>query len=178
MTCLHVLGLIDAGPFVDFSRAQMEAALAHARECQTCRLALEASEALAGDLAALPQPAAPPGLAGSILAGIEAVDRARAAAGGEDQRARRPHRLPGLSDWSAWSTALGGSVAGLILVTSMPRVHEVLVTWVPTADNAMMTGWLEEPPGFAGGVVLAAGLLLFVVGLLASIGDRNRPDVT
>ena len=177
MTCLHVLGLIDAGPFVDFSRAQMEAALAHARECQTCRLALEASEALAGDLAALPQPPAPPGLTASILAGIETVDRARAAAEAE-RTAERPRSLSGLRDWTAWATAFGGSVAGLSLVLSMPRVHDALAEWLQTADSRVVANLLEQGPGIVGGVVLMAGLLLFAAGLLAPVSDEGRPDAS
>jgi hypothetical protein len=177
MTCTHVLGVIDAGPFVDVPRAQLEAARAHARECRTCRAALEASVLLSVDLAALPEPAAPPELAASILRRIEGVDRARAAAEAE-RAAERPRSLSGLRDWTAWSTAFGGSVAGLSLVLSMPRVHDALAEWPQTADSRVVASLLEQGPGIAGGVVLVAGLLLFAAGLLAPVSDGGRPDAS
>jgi hypothetical protein len=177
MTCTHVLGVIDAGPFVDVPRAQREAALAHARQCQACRVALEASVLLSVDLAALPEPAAPPELAASILRRIEGVSRARAVAEAE-RTAERPRSLSGLRDWPAWSTAFGGSVAGLSVVLSMPRVHDALAEWPQTADSRVVANLLEQGPGIVGGVVLVAGLLLFAVGLLAPLGDRNRRDAS
>ena len=60
MTCAHVLGLIDAGPFADYPQAHLDAAWQHARQCGTCGPALETAAALSTALAALPQFAATP----------------------------------------------------------------------------------------------------------------------
>ena len=76
MTCTHVLGLIDAGPFADYPRAHLDAAWEHARQCATCGPALQAAAALTADLPALPQPAPPPDLAAAVLARIARIDRA------------------------------------------------------------------------------------------------------
>jgi len=68
MTCAHVLGLIDAGPFADYPRAHLESAWRHARQCATCGPAMEAATSLTMDLSNLPQGAGSSELTTAILA--------------------------------------------------------------------------------------------------------------
>ena len=75
MTCAHVLGLIDAGPFADYPPAHLESAWQHARQCATCGPAMEAATSLTIDLAALPQVAASPELTTTIPARIARTDQ-------------------------------------------------------------------------------------------------------
>ena len=50
MTCAHVLGIIDAGPFADCSPADLAAARAHAMQCATCGMALATADAMTSEL--------------------------------------------------------------------------------------------------------------------------------
>jgi hypothetical protein len=111
MTCTHVLGLIDAGPFADYPRAHLDEAWRHAQNCATCNRALETSRLLDVELAALPQPVPSDDLTRSVLARVEQIDRARVgAAAPAETRA-----FSSVADGSAWATAFGAGAAALIL---------------------------------------------------------------
>jgi hypothetical protein len=161
MTCTHVLGLIDAGPFADYPRAHLDAAWQHARQCATCGPALQAAAALTDDLKALPRPAAPPDFTAAVLARIAPIERSHSDAVVAAVSDRRD--FAGTHDWSTWATALGSLAAGFVVALSMS----------PGGDG--MRPRLMAMPGMTpGGPVLAASLLLYVVGLFAPLSSRSR----
>jgi hypothetical protein len=95
MTCRHVLGLIDAGPFADASQAHLDRALSHAATCPTCGPALAASRALTARLRGLAQPAPPITIAATVMARVAAVhlpDRNTGPATGVPVQTRTPDR--------------------------------------------------------------------------------------
>ena len=154
MTCTHVLGLIDAGPFADYPRAHLEAAWRHARQCPTCGPALETATRLTADLHALADPAPPPDLARVVLARIAQVDEEHAVPVG---LAPAGNRLS-VGDWSVWASA-GGSLTAFAIAGSMPAA-------------GVMRILIESPATQA--LVLGAGLILYVAGLFAPLGRKNR----
>lgn len=172
MTCTHVLDLIDAGPFADYPRAHFDAAWQHAHQCATCGPALEAATAITADLAALPQPAPPPDLAGAVLARIAQIDHAHSAPAGAampETRARSSTR-----DWTAaWAAALGGLAAGLAIVLSMPSSDRAPIQIASPRVGGMTAGLVARPSTTTEALVLAAGLVLYVVGLFAPLGGRK-----
>jgi hypothetical protein len=171
MTCAHVLGLIDAGPFADYPPAHLAAALQHARQCGTCGHALETATRLTAALTELDSPAPPPHLAVNVMARIARIEAANplpAAAAGSVAIV-----APSTRDWSAWATAFGGLAAGLAIVVSTqfgeasahflwPRLR-----WITTATVAM-------PASSTGALFLGIALLLYVGGLFAPLRDRRR----
>jgi hypothetical protein len=168
MTCAHVLGLIDAGPFADYPPAHLAAALQHAHQCGPCGQALETSTRLTAALTTLPSPAPPPHLAVNVMARIariEAVTPLPAAA-----EASFAIVAPGMRDWSAWATAFGGLAAGLAIVLSTPfgeaSAHFLWprLRWITTATVAM-------PASSTGAFCLGIALLLYVGGLFAPLRD-------
>ena len=173
MTCAHVLGLIDAGPFADYPRAHLDAAWQHARQCATCGPALKAAAVLTADLAALSRPAPPPELAAAVLARIARIEQAHA----DPTVAAMPEAtaLSGIRDWSAWATTLGGLGAGLAIVLSTPLRETAPIDIALPRVRGIAAGLVAIPSTTIGTLVLAAGLMLYVAGLFAPIGDRNRP---
>ena len=172
MTCRHVLGLIDAGPFADYPRAHLDAAWQHARQCPTCGPAHEAATALTSDLASLPYPAPPRDLTAAVLARIGEIAPA--------ETARAATTIPEATmpsvtrNWPAWATALGGMSAGL-----------AIVLWTPLGGVAPMDiAWLRLPgviPNLAAipwrtsaALILAGGLALYVTGLFAEVRRGQR----
>jgi len=163
MTCAHVLGLIDAGPFADYTQEHFDAALAHARECPTCGPALEAATAMTAELRTLAGADAPGDLASIVMARIAQVPEP-----GSDAAAVTSGAAGRRRDWAPSLTALGGLVAGLALILTMPTGAEVLGSFVTPRFSA--AGALATLPS-SGPAVLAigAGLLLYVVGLFAPV---------
>jgi hypothetical protein len=143
MTCAHVLGLMDAGPFADYPQAHLDAAWEHARQCPTCGPALQASDRLAIDLAALPQPVPPPDLAAAVIARIVRIEIEE-----EPPLRARAH------DWSPLITVLGGLAAAVAIALSAPSMlfNGIPHMWTP---------------------VLAAGLELYSAGLFAPLRGRR-----
>ena len=117
MTCAHVLGLVDAGPFADYPQAHLDAAWEHARQCPTCGPALQASDRLTIDLAALPHPVPPPDLTLAVIARIARVEE-------EPPVHARAH------DWSPLITVLGGLAAGVAIALSTPSSGVAQHTWM------------------------------------------------
>jgi len=162
MTCAHVLGLIDAGPFAEYSQEQMDAARAHARGCPTCGPALEAAAVMTTELRALPGPDAPADLANIVMAQIAQLPEPDVAAVAV---VRRP-------DWAQGVTVLGGLVAGLALILTMPTGANVLGDFVTPRFSA--AGALATLPSSAPAVLaIGLGLLLYVVGLFAPVRSKS-----
>ena len=163
MTCAHVLGLIDAGPFADYPAAHLRAAWQHAQQCATCGPALAAATALTDDLAALPQLTPPPDLRGTVMARIAQLDEATARA--EAASDARPPSL--VQDWPAWATALGTVSASAAIILWMPSDGLVGAYLAPRLG-------LMTISATAGTVSLAAGLVLYAVGLFAPVTTRSE----
>lgn len=157
MTCMHVLGLIDAGPCADYPRAHLDIAWQHARHCPTCGPALEAATTLAADLAALSQLAPPPDMTASILARVARVEHAQSAA---------PSRA---HDWSVWPT-LGALVVGLAIVLSMLPAPVHIASF---RTGSMTSAPAAMPTTIAEALALAAGLVLYAAGLFGPLGIRR-----
>jgi hypothetical protein len=166
MTCTHVLGLLDAGPFADWPPAHLDAAREHARQCATCGPALRAATALPATLAALPQVSAPTDLAGAVMAGLHRIeDAARGTA------TDRPVVIAAsVRAWPAWAAALGGLASGLAMAM---RTYATLAEAARTAAGGAMAGLLSIPPP-VWGVVLGAGLLVYAAGVFAPVAGRTR----
>ena len=173
MTCAHVLGLIDAGPFADYSRAHLDAAWQHARQCATCGPALEAATALTTGLAGLPRPAAPPDLTAAVLARIAQIEGSYPAPVAAEMPGTRT--LSGTRDWSAWATALGGLAAGLVVAVSMATGEGAPIDIESAGAGGMATGLLAMSSTTTWALALAASLALYVAGLFAPVGARS-PD--
>lgn len=164
MTCVHVLGLIDAGALAGYPPAHMEAAREHARQCPTCGPALFAAEALADGLTRLANPLPPSGLSSQVLARIEQLQAAREAAqeiGSEDQQ---PHAWT--DDWPMWAAA-AGAILTVLAIAVLPRTAR----WTPllvafgSGDNMTAPGSAETT--VLGALVLVAALLVYVGGLFS-----------
>jgi len=161
MTCMHVLDLIDAGPFADYPRAHLDAAWQHARQCPTCGPALEAARTLEADLAVLRQLAPPADMTASILARVARI---------EDVQSAAPSRS---RDWSFWP-AIVSLVVGLTIVLSMlpAPVHIALFR-----TGSMTSALVAMPPTRAEVLAVAAGLVLYAAGLFGALGiSRSRTD--
>jgi hypothetical protein len=172
MTCTHVLGLIDAGPFADYPRAHLDAAWQHARQCATCGRALEVATALSTDLTALPQPAPSAELAPTVLARIAQAEQAQAARGPAAVPATGPASIT--RDWSAWATALGGVAAGLVIVLSMASGEGARISIASPKVGGMTAGLVAIPSMTTDALVLAAGLVLYAAGLFAPLSRPSR----
>ena len=154
MTCNHVLGLIDAGPFADYPRAHRDAAWRHARQCATCGPALDASSVLGESLAALPHPAPANDMSISVLARIERIEQARPVAAIVPEP--EPAMLSSLRDWQAWAMALGAVVAA----------------FAQAKDVGPTVGHLPMPSTITWALSLTAGLALYTAGLFAPLRRR------
>ena len=147
MTCAHVLGLIDAGPFADYPYDHLEAVRRHARGCPTCGPALKAAGLLAADLAALPHAVPPPHLEAVVLARIARADRRPAATSAAAPEGRSAFRWMG-------ATVAGSLAAGF-------GIH------------GMTIGQSAAPLAAVSMVAFAAGLALYLLGLFAPVRDRS-----
>ena len=167
MTCAHVLALIDAGPFAEYPQEHLDAARAHARECQTCGPALALTTVLTSELATLPEPETPADLAGIVMARIAQLpesDTVTAPAPGA--RAVRGR------DWMQTATIIGGLVAGLAMIVGMPSGAAALGSFM--TPRFIATGGLAALPSSGpAALAIAAGLVLYIVGLFAPIRSRS-----
>jgi hypothetical protein len=184
MTCTHVLGLIDAGPSAEYPRAHLEAAWRHARQCATCGPALEAARQLTRDLVALPYPAPPRDLTGDVLARITPVD-VRVVPGATSmseplaasEAAARSFGSADLRDWPAWAIVIGCLVASLAVVRALAPGDWGLVDVMVHRAGGITADVAAIPGAPAGLLVLAAGLVLYLAGLLAPLGGEARRGV-
>ncbi len=171
MTCDHVLGLIDARPFADYSPAQLDAAWAHARECATCGPALRLGSALSNDLATLPQPEPPQHLAPAVLARIARLPEAPAS---PRTIAAAPAGVR--SGWQDHAAAAAGVIAAGVIA------HSIALGEGPAID--LTSPRIGETTGLLGleatarwWTTLAVSLVLYVTGLflpVRTVGRRAR----
>jgi hypothetical protein len=122
--------------------------------------------ALESDLKRLPEPPFPKGLAADISARIARLDEERAADASEPPRvavaeARR--------DRLAWVVALVGVTVGLGAQAYGLVVGEATLDLTSLRISGGMDGIDEMLPESPAVAVLAAGLLLYLVGLFASL---------
>jgi hypothetical protein len=168
MTCAHVLDLIDAGPFAGCSAAHLAAAWEHAQGCPTCGPALGAATALTAGLSQMPQVAAPPTLAASVLARIARIDEIAPASVPQGSNARSSTR-----DWSWWATAAG---VVLVVLAMLPGPDGAATSGSGLlAIRGVTMGLVATPSATIATLLLATGLVVYMAGLFAPIRDRRRP---
>jgi hypothetical protein len=146
MTCGHVLGLIDAGPFAGYPPEHIAAALEHARTCPACAPALAASTALAVELSERPQIAAPPDLEKTVMARIARL---------EDQPAVR---AAASHAWTAWAVMAGAMAAATAFAIVVAIARNILTV---KPDVVL--------------VLLTVSLLIYIAGLFAPLTTRESP---
>jgi hypothetical protein len=163
MRCAHVLKLIDAGPFAACSRADFEAAQAHALHCLTCGSAWTLMGELERDLAALGEPTSPPDFTAAVLSRI--AETTTLAAGSVHSEAAAPDG----QRWPAWAGALGGAAA-VVAIQSMAALEPALFT---PRTGTITASLIALPPVQPAALALALGLLLYAKGLF-SVTDSTR----
>ena len=165
MTCAHVLGLIDAGPFADYPAAHLEAAWDHARHCATCGSALEAATALTTNLASLPHPAPPPHLATAVMARI-----ARLGAHAPSRAAEQPRiaRASGLNRWQDRTAVCAGLAAGCLIALSI-ALGEGPAIDLTSPRIGGMSGSLGMQAISTSGVMLVVSLVLYLIALFVPL---------
>jgi hypothetical protein len=157
--------LIDAGPFAEYPQEYLDAAQTHARACPTCRPALQAATSITAELGALRAPDAPGNLASIVMARIAQLPEPEPAAGAATQQTAMTIRQ---REWTQSLTALGGLVAGLALILTMPSGAEMLGGFMTPrfgAAEALAT----LPSSGPAAVAIGAGLLLYVTGLFGPL---------
>jgi hypothetical protein len=165
MTCRHVLGLIDAGPFADYPAAHLDAAWAHADNCSACGPALRASRVLTSQLRVLAQPSVPSHVATTVMARI-----ARLEAPILDQAARSSTaavRSTGVG-WTVWGAAACLTAGFVVVATLYGSTVTVWPGW--TFRPTMQELAASSPAALA---APACGLVVYVIGLLMPL-RRNR----
>lgn len=168
MTCRHVLGLIDAGPWADYPPAHLEAAWRHARGCPTCGPALEASTLIAWKLASLSSTGPPAHFAASVAARIARLDTPHLVTLATD----RVRPAPAVVErWPAVG-AVASVVAAVALVAWLPPG-----VWTTRGFGALWAGRMGvapfiQPASSGELLALAAGIVLFVAALFGSRNPR------
>ena len=115
-------------------------------------------------LHSLPGPDVPSDLASIVMARIAQLPEPGSAAAAVKGTAAGVRK----GDWTQSFTAIGGLVAGLALILTMPGGAEVLGDFVTprfSAGGALATVPSSGPAALA----IGAGLLLYVVGLFAPV---------
>ena len=161
MTCTHVIGLIDAGPFVDYPRDHRDAASAHARQCATCGPALAAAEAVTAGLRMIPNPALPRDLTADVLVRAAAVEQAWRA-----MPATGTVTAP-MTSRALWVPASATALAAAVVAASIASGDVPLFRMAPLSG-----GGLDMPQTGAGIIQLVTGLALYAFGLLLPL-NRN-----
>ena len=163
MTCSHVLGLIDVGPFADYPRAHLDAAWEHARHCATCGAALAASETLTRALKALPQLTTSRDLTGGVLARIAALEMPLPEGAMVPAAARTDEAGSDSWEWATDVAAIAATIAAAALISSGA---------IPIPESAsgdgLMGSLIDVPPIANGTLALAACLALYSFGLFAA----------
>jgi hypothetical protein len=170
MTCAHVLGLIDAGPLAGYPPAHLAAARKHAETCPECGPALAMAGDIAQGLVDWPEVAPPADLAAVVMARLARVDEARATAA--DAMPARAHDRA--ATWAGVATALGGLTAGAALAWAAATGGASLIRVAGPGLGAVATGGAPWPATLPEGLMLAASLGLYVVGLFAPVAEPVR----
>jgi hypothetical protein len=158
MTCTHVIGLIDAGPFVDYPRDHREAAWAHARACATCGRALAAADAAASRLRMIPHPAPPRDLTADVLARAAAIEHTY----------RTVPAIAPVTTRVLWVPASATALAGAAVAAALAAGDASLLRVAPFSG-----GGVDMPTTGAGMLQLVTGLTLYALGLLVPL--RFKP---
>ena len=158
MTCTHVIGLIDAGPFVDYPRDHRDAAWAHARHCATCGPALAAADAVTSSLRMIPNPAPSRDLTADVLARVAAVEQARRAVPATAAGTAR------VTSRALWVPASATVLAAAAVAASVASGDASLFRVAPFSG-----GGLDMPMTAAGMLQLVTGLALYALGLLVPL---------
>lgn len=166
MTCTHVLGLIDAGPFADYPAEHLEAAWAHARQCPTCGPALQLSASLTPALRAMPEPVTPPDLAGVVMARIAQLPET-VAAGAVARTGVHPAPARTLN-WSGAMTLAGGLLSGIALMLATPLGPEALGELVIPRLGSI-SGLASMPSSAPALLAIGVGLSVYITGLFAPV---------
>ena len=170
MTCAHVLGLIDAGPFADYPATHLEAAWEHARGCGTCGPALRAAVSLTAGLADLPQAEPPAHLATAVMAQIARLDaRQTSPAAAPVHQAR----VPAVSRWHDRAAAFAGVTAGGVVMLTLALAQGLAVDMTSSrlgAVSGLLAG--TTTPLLWG--TLAASLLLYLIALFVPLRSVDR----
>ena len=168
MICKHLLALIDALPLAEYPPSQLEAAERHARDCVRCQSALSAAKALDFELKRQPEPAPPAGMAAAIIARTARLDDDRATA---SRDASRVAAIKAGSDRPAWAAAIAGLAVGLGAQAYRLLSGESTLNLTSSRIGGGMDHVIEFLYGGPAVVILAAGLLLYLAGLFALLGE-------
>jgi hypothetical protein len=165
MTCTHVLGLIDAGPFADYLAPHLEAAWSHADSCPTCGPALRASRVITAQLRGLSQPAASESVATTVMARIARLETPVVRA---DAPLPAGHAQPVRVGWNGWMSAACISLGVLVVATTSgaDALGRILGSWGPGTE-ALAAGSSVTLMG------LALGLVSYLVGLMMPLWQRR-----
>lgn len=165
MTCRHVLGLIDAGPVVDYPTAHLEAAWRHADGCATCGPALRLARAVTGQLRGLALPSAPSSVATTVMARIARLEMPAVR---EDAPLPSSHSRPVRVGWNGWVSA-ACLTAGVLAVGATSGARTVgQLTWLfqPGFPDLIAASSVTA-------VALTLGLVSYLVGLMMPLWQRR-----
>lgn len=169
MTCAHVLGLIDAGPFADYPPAHLQAAGEHARLCATCGPALTSSLRLADELAALAHPEPPTHLAPAVLARIARLDTPH---GSRAVSSAKIASLP--SPWQERAAVCAGLAAACLVALSIGLSEGPAfdLTSPRIGGTTGLFGVLSTGPSWP---MLAISLVFYVIALFVPLRSSRLP---
>ena len=169
MTCEHVLSLIDALPFVECRPHQLEAVERHARDCARCGPVVVSAKALDSELSRLPEPAPPATLRAVIMARTGQHGEKRATASGPAEGSPAKTR----TERRAWAALLAGVTIALGAQAYRLVVGESTLHIISPLLRGGTEGLLDMPHVSPAVLVLAAGLLLYLTGLVAGASDSR-----
>jgi hypothetical protein len=165
MTCKHVLGLIDAGAFADYSAAHLDAAWSHADTCPTCGPALRTSRAMTEQLGLLALPPAPSNIAPTVMARIA---RLEPPALHEDAPLTSGQSRPVRVGWNGWVSA-ACLTAGVVILAATSGANAIgQLTWSsrPGMEDLIAASSVTL-------VALTLGLVSYLVGLMMPLWPRR-----
>jgi hypothetical protein len=164
MTCDQALDIADGEGLVDVRAETLDAARAHARQCERCREAFAAAGALAG-FTALAHPELPRDFSANIMGRVQAVADARHSAASPVEYARPT---------GAWRDGVG--IAAVAAGLSIAIYIGARQTWMPSQvtlvrdTSVLLSGPFQVP--------LALVPILLVLLVLVSLGmprDASTP---
>ena len=169
MTCQHVLGLIDAGPFSGYPRGHIEQAWAHARACAACGAALAVSSRLDRELPQLGASAHTVDVTPAVMARIAQIHDAQRAATVGSVAATAESRRDGI----AWGGVLAALAAALV-VTMRVAADDRIADATSRADG-LWPAVDQLPASGDAALTLAVTLLVYAAALVNAVRSRNRP---
>ena len=162
MTCEEIRRYIDWLPRREWHPALRERIERHVATCSACRQAAETAEATESMLGHLPEASAPPGLAEAIAFRISQQAAPGSAAVAVQKRKTNRDRRAWIALVPGAVTAFGAQIYISLSAAAKSDVH---------LSNGLMGWWLDQlgnlPQTDTAVYVLAAGLLVFTVGLFA-----------